>query len=536
MEEFYNGHEILVVDKIDKLNNMSQEEYNDLAVGPQEEFFQRLDSVNQELEYYELGTIDITKKWNWKPGTYDLIKLLIGKKLYLDKKSNGLDNLFKRTKERANYLNYMHRNIDRLEEERYSLKRLGVEKDVDIEVFKEQCNTFVERIVSQCYKAYEMTNGKVLIRPHIHLAGRKTTFYVDVTLHDLKLGIFDGKNNPKSLQEIPLNDINIIFWRNLRTVLSGRPGNMKHEGKIITDINKPNLEFVYIAHSYRDRLNYGNVCFDKYYDDVQLAFKNHNYLELAMILMQWAQYYNIKFSNPYNQPNAAHIGFPKEFSKEYLSIFDKESITSSCSSNLSKSADRNKLKFPDNNIYIKDICSGIGCQLRNVCFKYKDIARANAVMDSDTGAMIEGLIGWITETYITDYYNQAIDEEESTVVSTASLRMNEMVTKIIGSSLNLHRRSYRDDDDRLDYDKVFSSTVGRLYNYYVSLFGANFIYNKEHEYEECENPSVNWCTYTFDFLENINLLEAPKSTMSNADLELAMKQWANINTTERSSE
>ena len=59
--------------------------------------------------------------------------------------------------------------------------------------------------------------------------------------------------------------------------------------------------------------------------------------------MQWAQFYNIKKANPYNQPHLSHIGVPAKFSKEYNSTLDIASVVNSCSGRLLRFGRKTKL-------------------------------------------------------------------------------------------------------------------------------------------------------------------------------------------------
>ena len=72
-----------------------------------------------------------------------------------------------------------------MEFERANLKHLGYSKNVDIDAFKENCNSFVNNISNQCDKAYDMTDGKVSITPYILLDSRESIIYYDIKLNGL---------------------------------------------------------------------------------------------------------------------------------------------------------------------------------------------------------------------------------------------------------------------------------------------------------------------------------------------------------------
>ena len=71
---YFNGVNDIEAYDINKLADLSQEEANNLACGPQDLFFDKLDNINRELALYDIEPIDVTPKWNWKPGSYDKIK------------------------------------------------------------------------------------------------------------------------------------------------------------------------------------------------------------------------------------------------------------------------------------------------------------------------------------------------------------------------------------------------------------------------------------------------------------------------------
>ena len=74
---YYNGSNEVEVEEIDSLLSMSQDTANMLAIGPQEDFMNKLDNVNRQLSLHNIEGINVTKLWNWKPGSYDKIKELI---------------------------------------------------------------------------------------------------------------------------------------------------------------------------------------------------------------------------------------------------------------------------------------------------------------------------------------------------------------------------------------------------------------------------------------------------------------------------
>ena len=72
--QYFNGRIDIEAYDINKLADLSQEEANNLACGPQDIFFNYLENVNNELNAYGIESIEVTDNWNWKAGSYDKIK------------------------------------------------------------------------------------------------------------------------------------------------------------------------------------------------------------------------------------------------------------------------------------------------------------------------------------------------------------------------------------------------------------------------------------------------------------------------------
>ena len=52
MTDLIYGNNVLKVNKIEILNNISQDLANAIATGPQDEFFDKLDTFNADLQHY----------------------------------------------------------------------------------------------------------------------------------------------------------------------------------------------------------------------------------------------------------------------------------------------------------------------------------------------------------------------------------------------------------------------------------------------------------------------------------------------------
>ena len=411
MIEYFNGNSHLSVNSIDKLTDLSQDEVNFLACGPQDLFFEKLETMNRELERFGLKSIDVTNKWNWKPGSYDVIKDYMLKKLQLNKKAMSIDKIMTRARDRMNYMNFIQRQATEMEFEKANLKRLGVGRDVDVDKFIETSKKFVEDTIKQCQAVSTMTENKVTIVPYVDISnGRNAILYYDVTLKDLTLSIFDGREEVKLIQEIPLQNIHIIFNTSLRHKINNLNTSFSVTG--IYDTEGPNLAYVYIARGYRDTNNYNTVCLDKHYDDVKKAFNKNNLMMLAVTLMNWAQYYNIKISNPYNQPYMSHIGMPEHFSKEYKAAIDTSSVQLNCSAKLKKYANSLELFEFERDELLESVCNNHKCSVKSTCSLNQDIVKRQIIFkDEDFMVRLEGLIGWIAEWIKLSYLGENGDRE-----------------------------------------------------------------------------------------------------------------------------
>ena len=394
--EYFNGVTDVDVSDIDCLKDMTQETANAIATGPQDMFFTLLDRFNSDLTYYTGETIDVTDKWNWKPGTYPKIDKMLLKRLNFDKKSSGIANRISKIRERANYLNYILRNAHELETQKHRLKLSGLTKNVDICEFQSKATDLVSRINTQCDLAYDMSEGRVSIKPYIssNFTSRQTPIYLDIKLSELTMSIYSGD---KSIQEIPLSPIHLIFNYSFRHYINNISTNWKITGQYGDD----NIRFPYISsrgrYSQTDN-GFGTVCLDKYNEDIKKSFINVDYIQMAMHLMNWAQYYSVNHSNPYNNLKFLHYGLPKGYSKEYRATLS--SAEGDCSNRI--------LNITDSKVYpsyfdeLEDkmtICNDIECQLKESCnfFKMNNHQLSYSINKEDEHYQIESMVGYIVE-------------------------------------------------------------------------------------------------------------------------------------------
>ena len=490
--EYFNGHQNTESHELNKLENLSQEEANGLACGPQDLFFDKLERLNADMGNLGIEKIDVTNKWNWKPGSYDKVKEYIYKRLDLHKKAKGMDYLMTRAQDRMNYMNFIQRQVRDMERERANLKYLGVGKDVDIEDFKDTCRIFVDNIIEQCDKVYKMTNSKVIMTPYVELAARDSWFYLDVKLTELTLDIYDGMKNAEStkIQSINLAPIHIIFKQSLRHVLNKQRTEFQSCGRYLS--TGPRLLFPFIARGYNRNNDYQGTCFDMHHDDVRKAVNptiGHNLLALSVTLMQWAQFYHMKNANPYNQPYLTHLGMPEDFSDAYKSYFDRDSVTGSCGSTMIDFANSIGMstQFEKDELMHKT-CRNIKCSLTDVCNLSIGIKQRKDIGESDHSFQSESMAIFLAD-YIFDKRDGDTDY------------MQRDISTIIGDEIYF--------DFNYDNQDLHRQLSVQLYEYFMS--------------------NSKFDIYLYQYLESEGIIEAEKKpdtkSMTTEELETVMKSW-----------
>ena len=334
--EYFDGYYVTQAYPIDYLLNPSQELAESISTGPQDEFFESLDTFNRHLPIDE--QLAVTRTWRWKAGSFNVVKQRTLKWLHFDRKPSSLTHLVQRTKDRANYMQYYINNLQNLETLKSSLKTEGFTVDVDVDKFKEDIKTMVLKIKEQSDLVHKMTDGSFKINTFVGNLdnARFANIYIDIHISGLELNVFSGEGS-KCIQKIPLYPLHIIGKISLRKLMLTyfKTGNYRNSIGFKGMYQSPQLttppdrfmhetEYPYIASPYRtqsnERPDYMTVCLDKYNDDIKMQLSNLNFGEMAMSFMTWAQYYNTTYSNPYNNLSSLHLGMPESYSKEYISV------------------------------------------------------------------------------------------------------------------------------------------------------------------------------------------------------------------------
>lgn len=410
--DYFNGSNTITVEEIDILSEIPQDLANTLAIGPQELFLTNLDRFNDMLNNKGCGTIGVNKKWNWKPGSYNKVKEYLSEQLSMNKKTTGMDKLIDRTCDSMNYLTYIRRRAKEMERERANLKYLGVSPDVDIDEFKATCSSFYDKLTKDSESVRQMTNGKVDIKYYLELdVSRHMRIYFDIILNDLTFSIFQGRDaSAKLIQEIPLSPIHLVMGFNLRGLLGNQSrhslnANLRglYMNPLDSGVSTRLRVFQYPYLSSSSDASYGNICFDYHLDDVYKCIMDKDMINLSMVLLTWAQYYNTSFANPYQQPFMLHLGLPEGYSKEYSTAMGN--LVDICSNRINRIPMVEK-EFPTDYTKRKiDICDSSKCTVWDKCGFYKDNTIKSAKLnDEEWRYKAESLAGWCVEMMLSDIH------------------------------------------------------------------------------------------------------------------------------------
>jgi hypothetical protein len=408
----------------------------------------------------------------------------------MHKKSKSVDNLIDRTRDRNNYLTYISNQARQMERERYNLKRLGISRNVDTEVFQSKCNEFVENIQKQCELVDTMTEGNIVIKPYILLEESNVRFYIDMILSNMVMSIFAGD---KEIHKSPVNPIHIIASVSFRHLLNKQRCQVNFQGTYTGEGHFP-----YISsrryNNYDNHTSFSAVCLDNYTDEVHNAFKRSDYTSMAMLLMQWSQYYSTKYSNPYNQPYMLHVGMPSDVSDEYYSQFDRYAVADSCSHNLNRQMNNMRLQPLDKLYYKKSRCEEINCQLESIC-NGSQINLSQIKLYEENFDIAEGIAGIIFEH---------CKGEEAT-----HHEMSKVAERICGFWISTEEYGTNNDLSVEEYNNSFYQHMIK----YIS-----------------ESINTDGNTYLYDWLVNVGILEKvevkEKEVKSTEEMEAIMKHWA----------
>jgi hypothetical protein len=499
MEKYFNGRCEIDVEYIGNILTLNQNQTNLLAVGPQESFFNILDLINNEMRYYDIEPLNVTNVWNWSPGSHNKIEEYINKRLEVNKKSSTLSKKLSRTKERVNYMNYIERNLSRVEHEKAELKRMAIPRNIDLDEFSVKWKEFAENILSQCEQAWKASDYKVKITPFLQMHSNQAYLYLDILLTDLNMNLCQsGESETTVIQDIPLKPIRLVLKLEIRKLIANRIIAFNSNLGIYDD---EGTQFPFL-HSNRRNL-YGSVCFDSYHDDIRKAIQSNNYVILATLLLQWAQYYHLGETNPYNQPYRLFLGVPDYVSKEYLSLIPIDGQASICQDYLSNKAWEENLELFDRDNYISNYCDSINCQIKDKCNMSMEIKQTqDALNDNENYCIAESKAGFIMDYIINYHFNKAGKHWNDTLDEFLSLT---------NCYIDMYEKRFRIDEDEtktIDENKMFEWMAKKILYDILSLNNSG-VY--KHTLEKIQ----------------FYVKETPSTKdMSKEQMETIMKSWA----------
>ena len=183
---------------------------------------------------------------------------------------------------------------------------------------------------------------------------------------------------------------------------------------------------------------------------------------MAMLLMQWSQYYHTSYSNPYNQPYLLHVGMPKDVSDEYYNQFDLSTVMSACRHSLDKATQYRNLGKIDTLYFKRDKCEEVECKLRDICSGYKVFSALIEQLDENY-EIAEGITGILWE-----WWNNNDDDEVN------YRQISDDIETIAGEWINYENPDFENIAMQFLIGYI-SQTIGKSGNCYL----YDFLVNKE---------------------------------------------------------
>ena len=483
MIEIYDGRNDRKVNEINFIKNLSQEQLNKVAVGPQDRLLELIKYFNEVFQYAKIeGKIDVTNKWAWKRGSYDIMREYLNDKLQINKKAMSMSKILDRAQHNASFLGYMRKKSYELESERRKLINMGIPRDVDTDKFQSMCIDMAEKIENACNNANNIIEN-VNLKPYIGINEcDNIILYLDIILTGLNMSIVQDSTVVETNKLAP---INIIVSIDFRKLLNNQRYDVNFKGKYIDDYNM----FPYLNSETYYR-NWGNVCLDKHHDDFVKAFRKLDFISMSMILMQWSQYYNVGYSNPYSQPYLLHYGMPKDKSQSYKQLFVAGTVQSNCQTTQNKmTKDSSGI---DKLVSSKKLCQDIECQYIGNCDIYETYNRKMNLYNKHK---------YLGDAIYMELINHAIvnDFDQETISG--------MFESITGKYISY----YSDENNLISKEE------------YLNIWYDKFLIYFATTYEKNSNA------YLYDYLINNKLLEKAEIKTENTDtdnIKQMMMAWA----------
>ena len=265
---------------------------------------------------YESFTLDVTKNFGWKPGTYPHFQKLLDFYESRYMKPAGLERLFiRRTSNEGSIIN-LQDECSRLDRLRAKAKSMAGTRAVDAEEYKEKMIKVFDLIQENTSKGnkisdkvrfsqYFTTDDYDPAEPYSFLSLNLITI---VHIDSMPMAYLKGGDNIFTLDQPALQ---AYFARPLYKVFNGNRsigsylyGYAKNRHAYLQDYSMWSPEQVVASHTRLNRSPWSSVCLSEHNDDVVRNMARHDYSSAAFGLTQWSASYNMDHTNPYNAPNA----------------------------------------------------------------------------------------------------------------------------------------------------------------------------------------------------------------------------------------
>ena len=411
------------ISEIIDLNEFAHE----TAMGDIVAFNQYLDEINNsysrilnlEGSNYVFG---VSKKYAWKPGIYDAIRLIINNLTDMNKRAAKLETIFNRRKYGeygVENFEYRMKNLSRL---RDNAKNASGNLIDSIDELMETQSNVINQITESTAQANAMSdkfkiyNYITNVSEHSQPSFTSMKLWTIVIVEPNEMTIVN--NDGGELFKLPTPKLILTFNRRLYKVLSGqRDYNPTFKAHALQGrhpyINSP---YLWSEDGIGNSSEYpwGVLCLSAFQDDIVRSLGKNDYKSFLMGIMNWNSIYNNSETNPYVNPREIYqlVGFPEKESldearKKRSYITWDENICWENNISWYQSAELDsiqrsinaRLNIPNYSLYSKYViqdCNKKQCIFREECSRY---IRANNVMTSsiDWKEIVESFIGFIYE-------------------------------------------------------------------------------------------------------------------------------------------
>ena len=354
---------------VNDFNPNIQELAENIFLGPQGELLEKIEHFNDTWD----TNLQVTKKFHWKPGTYDMLKAKLMSIMAFHKKANSLSKVVERVQHSDYMLRRFNEQIVRIENSAKDLKRDGIiwrDNTDEIETCLFAIKTRIEQQLSLIPDKFNVA-VKVIYEERENTChdpsvdAKFDNISIQLTMENPDFSILNGNepwaiigtfpyagvislhvnvNIMKSLNywtgkedwECPTlpRDIDSHHWgynsRQTRCALSTRGMNMpKYMGLFHPYISRPSVyrdyncadDIVIRDSSMNDeQWERTGVCLGNMQNDILRAAWTFNLVDLTMLTKMWATQYHMTRTGPLNNIRTTFFGYPSFITEEVKNI------------------------------------------------------------------------------------------------------------------------------------------------------------------------------------------------------------------------